>query len=820
MARELLLALRWLRGHPVSGAIVIASLALGIGANAALFTWMDALLWRPLPGLAEPDRLVVIYGNRREEPANLGPVSYANFLDYQAAAPSLVGLEAFTTTALTLTEGGSSERLEAVAVSPGYFSLLGVRPTLGSFETLEDENAGPMAVLAHGLWQRRFHSDPDVLGRKVLLNGQPVTVAAVAQPDFAGTDRVHSPQIWVPLTTYREVAVGIFSQLGTATDRGQPWLYLLGRLAPGEKIARAAEGLSLVARRLEELYPDDNSGEGVATLPLTQLAFGPGMRERVVRYSAILMTAVALVLLAACGNVAGLLVARGLAREEELATRRALGATSARLARLVLAESLVLGLLGGVAALAVAVPILPLLEYLQLPAGSLGPLGFPPRVFGFTLVAGLVSGLLFGLTTALRTIRISPAAILKGIAPPRRRRLKWLGLRDVLAVVQIALALLVLAAAALLLRSLGNLRAIDPGFDPDHVFVASLDLDAAGYSKSAVSPFYEGLTERLRRLPDVENVSLAAAVPMVGAPLEVRLTVDAEDAGTALPGGAVHALVGRGFFSALGIPILEGRDFDARDTPTSQGVVIVNNTLARQLWPSRQALGRRLRLLQTPEPFEVVGVVADSKVRSLREPPAPTLYLYHGQHEKSFIGSMLAPAMTLILRSGNRAAALGEPVRRTVQAIDPLLPLLDARPLAEVFSSAVRAERQLAIIFGAFALLAVGLAMLGLGGVVAHSVAERRREIGIRLALGASPATVRRLVLRRALMLSSLGCVLGLAAAAALGRFLASQLYDVTALDPATWLGAALILLTLSLLVSDGPARRAARTAPRESLLT
>lgn len=820
LAQDFRFALRLLRRSPVPAAAAILSLATGIGATTVVFSLADGLVLRPLPAVHAASELVVVRSIHKEQPGSPRPLSWANYLDYAASADSFSALAAFADCSVSLVRSGPAERLDAAAVTSNYFSVLGLKPASGRL-IMAGDDARPIVVIGHGLWERRFGADPAVIGSEVSLNGKTVTVAGVAPEGFGGTDRITRREIWLPIGVYSEVVAGIPVPFSGKHDREQQWLNVIGRLKPGPTIVEAQAALSVIAARLAAEYPEVNSGRGVRVLPLNEQALGHEARPVLRGFSTRLMIVAALVLGAAVINSAGLLVARGLARRRETALRLSLGAGRPQLVRQLLIEGLVLGFLGGAGGIGLAWAGLPLVERLDLPIGlAVRDLQLSSRVLAFALFVTLTSCLVLALVPALQTARAALVPALRGEVS--RRRWQGYGLREALVGTQVALALLIAIAAGLMFRTVANLRAIDPGFDPGQVLVVSVDLAPAGYKGPQVAAFFEGLLQRLRRLPGVADATMVSALPVMGAKLSVDLTVMLEDPpsleGSSPPPSARHTLVGSGFFRTVGMPILKGRDFGPQDANSEVGAVILNETAARRFWPGRDPLGRRLRLVQSETPFEVVGVAGDAIYADLKEEPVPVLYLSHAQHEKSFIGTLLAPGMTLLVRSEGGPRGLLGAVRETVRAMDPVVPVYQVSTLEDLLSSTVGVERHAAALYGGLALVALALAMLGLYAVLVHAIVERTREIGVRVALGAKPEAVQSLVLRRSAFLILAGMAAGFAAAVPASRIVAGQLYGVDVYDPGTWLLTALLLACTSLLVSMVPARRATRIDPMAAL--
>lgn len=810
-------ATRLLRKSPYLTAIAVTSLALGIGATTAVFSLMDALLLRPLPAVHAPSEVVSVVGADVRSPERMKMLSWGDYVDYASRTDVFSGLAAVADCEVSLISGGFAERVSGLAVSPGYFSVLGLRPARGRLFSPHDDQE-PVAVLGFGLWHRRFGANPKVIGSPIVLNGQSLTVVGIAPEGFWGTDLGARREIWFPLRSYANISKGVFAPLTGRQDREQEWLGAVGRLAPGVTVAKAQSVLSAVAKNLAATYPDTNVGRGARALPLTEVALGQGMRPLVLGFTTRLLAVVALVLAVVAINVAGLLLARGLSRRREIAIRLSLGAGRKRLVRQLFVEGLMLGLLGTVAGICLAKVSLPLLGRIKLPASlAVHDFTISGRVLGLAVLVSLASSLIFALLPAIQTVRSALVPALRG--KTARGHLGRFGLRELLVSLQVALALLVMIASGLMLRTLVKLRSIDPGFDPAHVLVLSIDLSAAGYEGPRVATFYEDLLERLRHIPGVRTASMAAALPVMGSDLVVDLTVSPEDGPLSKVSqesqpAVYHVLVGSHYFETVGMRLLQGSDFGFEEGPASPGEVILNETAARLLWPGQSPLGHRVRLAQTEAPFSVVGVVSDATYSTLKEKAAPILYLSHAQAQKSFIGSLLASGMTLLIRtSGEPRQVLGA-VRKIVHGMDPLLPVFNVSTLEELLASTIGVERQATFLYGCLALVAMALALLGLYGVLSTAVAERTREIGVRVTCGATPGEVRRLVIGRSALLVLAGVLTGLAAAVPASRIVQSELYGVKVDDPVTWLLTPLVLVGTAVWVSTIPARRAARIDP------
>lgn len=816
--QDLHFALRQLRNKPVFAIVATLSLGLGIAATTAGFALFDGLLLNPLPALHAPEDLVLLRASDTTKPERLRPLSFANYLDYARSAENLAALAASADCDLTLSGDRPAVRLKGSAVSVSFFTTLGITPTHGRLFAPGDEE-GQLAVLSHHFWQREFGGDPGVLGSTLTINGLSFTVIGVAAAKFTGLDLTDRRDVYLPLGTYSSVVKGVMVPFSGQTDRQQQWLDVVGRLAPGIGLRQASQGFAVLAENLAVAYPETNAERRLRVMPLEDQVFGEGRRASLESFVARFVAIMTLVLIAATVNVAGLLLARGMARRQEFALRASLGCGRAQLLRQLFVEGLCLALLGAVAGTVLAWLAIPLFDRLLLPvdlrALALAP---SPRILGAAALGAVASSLIFSFFPLAAALRLDLVAALRGEAARSRRR--RFGARELLAGVQVGMALLVLLAAGLMLRTVAQLRSIPVGFDPARVLVASVDLAPAGYEGPAVDAFYSELMERLRALPGVREASMASAIPLMGGEMMVDLGVTPEGADPATgQQGMRHALVGTGFFRTVGIELLEGRDFESRDTAASLGVVVLNEAGARLLWPEGSAVGRRLFLLQSETPFEVIGVVADTAYGALvEEERPPVVYLAHAQASKSFIGNLLAPGMSLLVRTEEEPRGLVALIRGLVREMDPRLPVHRVATLAGLLAKETGIERQAAVLYGTLAIVAVAMSLLGLYGLLMQLVLERTRELGVRIALGARPGDLHGLVLRRSLTVTLAGLALGVAAGLAGGKLIASQLYGVEATDPLTWTLAVGGMLTLALLTGSLPARRAARVEPVAAL--
>jgi predicted permease len=826
--QDLRYGLRLLTKHPGFAAVAVLSIAIGIGANTTVYTWIETFLLHPLPGVADGDRIAVL--------ENLAPsgtyltTSYLDYLDYRANAHSLAGLTAFRDQPFILGEGRETQRVWGEMVSGDFFDVLGVRPAAGRFFRPEEGKPGgvPVAVLGNGLWRRRFGSDPGVVGRTVLLNRHPVTVVGVAAADFAGGVVGLAYDVWIPLPLASPWTGG-YDRLKNRLDRS---LHLLARLRPGTPLSAARAEIHAVAARLARAYPDLDQGIGATLLPVRQASYGA--QTLLAPVLAILAGIASLVLLMVCANVANLLLARATARRRELGIRAALGGGRGRLVRQLLTESLLLSLLGGVVGLLasfwMADALFALLPPTQLPIAAMpGPDG---RVLAGSLLLSLVAGLLFGIVPALQAApgAARAASLLeggRGTSAGRRPR----SLRNLLVVAEVALATLVLLGAGLFLQAFERARAIQPGFSSEHILlVGALNAGAAGYDRAALRGFYQHLGERLASLPGATGVSLAERVPLGfdGGSWE-EATVDGYVPPPTENMKIFRNLVSPGYFSLLAIPLRAGREFGPKDDEKGAPVIIVNETFAARYLPGVPPLGRHVRVWG--KTATIVGVVATGKYASLGEAPLPYLYAPLFQHLDT------DTEVVVHLRAAGDPSGLLPAVRRTILGVAPeLLAGFTAIPMSQYIGAALFAQRTGATVLGCLGAIALLLAALGLYGVVSYSVTERTHEIGIRMALGARREDVIRGILGQGMRLVALGMFLGTLAALGLSRVLAGALPGAPGasgapgapgtpgapgLPDADWgifAAVALLLAGVALAANYVPAHRATRVDPVEAI--
>lgn len=806
-------------------AAAVLSLVLGIGLNTAIFTLLDAVFLRPLP-VEDIETLVAVDVKYRDEKTGeyTGHFShsYPNYVDLVSRNRSFSHLALHIWWPMNFTGGTEPERGIGAFVTVNYFDVLGLEPAAGRFFLAEEDatpGTHPVTVLSHSTWKRLFGGDGSAVGREVRINGLVFTVVGVAPRNFRGLDLGFDVDFFVPVMMFPEISpYGSWFEI-----RGPAIFRAAGRLRDGVSPDQAGEEMMRLARQLEEEYPKQNDLMGGAVRPLLEATMLPSDRGRHLSHGQLMAVGVALILLMSCVNVASLLLLRGTERGTEIAVRQSLGASRGRVVAQLATENLLLFLLAGV---------------LSLPAGRwfLGLLWRfrPPRfaedgltleldgvILGFTLAVALGAGLLFGLIPAMRASRVRLVPHLKESGPPARpgSRGKWLQLRRLLAIAQVALALVSLIAAGLYLESLRNARRVELGFDAGSLLVLSFAPGEQGYTPAQARAFYRRARDRVEALPGVESAALSQNRLLRGSTLQLPVYPEGEDTALQCGGRNVHRVnaVFPGFFETVGIPLLRGRDFDESISADGPRLAIVNQTMADLLWPNEDPVGRRflLREAEARVPVEVRGVARDAKYRHVRE--SSQCFLYTPEIQQ------YASAMTLHVRTASEPASLLEAVREEVRGLAPELPLADVRTLREFVADDLWLERASATLLAGFGVLALALATLGVYGVMARTVSQRRREMGIRMAIGARRADVLRTVCTEGLTLVAAGLALGLAvawAAMKLATGLLSQLHGVSVTDPAVYAGAAAVLFAVALLGFLLPALRAARTDPARALHT
>ncbi len=778
--------LRALVKNPGFTAVATLSLALGIGANTTVFTVINAVFLHPVP-VEEPSRLVLLFtvdSSQNSVFGNLLPVSLPNFRDFRETCKSLSGLVAISGAggSVTLTGDGEARVLNVQLVSGDYFDVLGVKAARGrTFQAAEDRGpgSGPVVVLSHGLWTREFGADPGVLGRTLTLNGYGFTVIGVTPPQFKGLQTVGNPDLlWMPLGMYRQVLPPFLSAMLDKDERRPLLMNVFGRLREGASLAQAQEELNATARHLEEQFPIDNKNRGVVLTPFSPL--NPNQATQFSLAGTVLMVAVGLVLLIACANVAILLLAKASSRQSEIGIRLALGAPRRRLIGQLLTESVLLSLIGGVLGLVLALWGRQLLWSLRPPfldENSVS-LDLDLSVFAFTALVSLATGVLFGLYPALQASQPNLTEALyeagRGGGPRKAQH----RVRAGLVVAQVALALVALIGAALFLRSMQEAQAIDPGFETEKLALVDIDPGNAGYDPDRADQFYDRLLERVAQIGGVESVALGGGPPPAVAFMRTT-TPEGRPRDDKRSGILTFtAVITPRYFSTTSIPLLRGRDFTSFDKADSPPVAILNEAAVRQFWPDEDAIGKRFGFFGEDPLIEVVGEVADQLVQ-IGQPAQPIIFLPVKQRAQT--------RMTVTLRTrGKPEATLGD-VQNVIREMEPKLALTGVTTMGELLDQQLWAPRMGATLLAVFGVLAVGLAMVGIYGVMSYTVHERTHEIGIRMALGASEGRVLAMTLRQGMLLVAIGIGAGLVAAFFATRAIQSLLFEVKAADPLTF---------------------------------
>jgi predicted permease len=795
--------------------IAIATIALAIGANTAIFSLADALLLRPLP-VPEPDRLVALFHVTTEGRPSYSSFSIPDYEEIRDEATVFAGLAASSSVRMDLGVGAGAAPVDGAIVSGNWFSVLGVTPVAGrAFLPEEDETPGthPVVVLSEGLWRRRFGAEPDRIGGAVVLNGRRFTVVGV-MPDAVNDVRLQArAEFWVPLMMH-DVVLPDFRIFGVELygNRGTHWVDLVGRLREGETLERARTVLGAIARRQAQANPETNGEWSIAALPAGGARLGPPTERKLVRLTGLLAAVVGMVLLIACANVANLLLVKAAPRRKEMGVRLAIGAGRGRLIRYLLTEALVLSALGGALGVALAFGAQHLFATLGTMTGLPGlVLRLDVRVLAFATGLALFTGVVFGLAPALHASAVDLAPMMKdaGLSTPARRG--GLPLRPLLVAAQIGICVVLLVGAGLTLRTLWNLRTVPLGFASRNVATATLDLSKAGYDEARARVFYDELEARVRALPGVESAGLALITPFSARRMANDIFWERPGSTAARDRTNVDMnIVDTDWFATMEVPIVRGRGFAAADDAGAPRVAIVNESMAAHLWPGADPVGRTVWSWNPngeDDALRIVGVVRDGRYyRGWRSGGQPFLFLPLAQQHQT--------AVSLHVRGATPRVPTPDQIRRVVAALDPALPPPNFRRLRDAMSESIAVERTGALSLALFGLLALVIATIGVYGVVSFSVTERVHEIGLRMALGADPGRVRRDVISASTRPVLAGTALGMVAALALSRAVTSLLFGVQPGDPATFTAVAIVLVAAAALAGWVPARRATRIDP------
>ena len=794
--KDIRYGLRSLLKRPGFTAIALIALALGIGANTAIFSLVNAVILQPLP-YQDPDRIISVFGSRNR--STQGSVGPTDFLDYRSQNKTFEQFAASGSMMLpmNLTGSGEPERLNASAITGNYFDTFGVRPALGRGFSLENEKTGQdhVTVLSHAFWQTRFGGDPNIVKKTIILDGKAYEVLGVMPAQVV---LPQPAQLWVPLN---------FDADPEMKMRNARFLLGIGKLKEGVTLAQAQADTDLIAAQLEQQYPDSNTGWSLRLIPLREILVG-GSRTMLF----ILFGAVGFVLLIACANVANLLLVRAAARQKEIAVRTALGAGRLRIIRQMITESLLLAIFGGAlgALLAVAgVKLLVSLSEDSIPRTA--EVKIDATVLAFTLLISLATGLLFGLAPALRAMKENLVDALKdgmrgGSEAPLKNRT-----RSLLVVFESAIAVMLLIGAGLLIRSLLALQNVDPGFDPNYVLTMRVDLPQQKYNTpEKTSNFFGQLETRIAGLPGVEAVGFTTNLPLGGQSNDMPFIVEGRPAEASNKAFVDFRRVNQNYLSAMRIPLRRGRNFTEQEVRQSDRAIVVSQAFVDSVFPNEEALGKRVIIWSgtKDEPYEIIGIVGDIRHGSLQGEPSATMYVPTREPGR----------VSLVIRTQGDPLSLVGGVRKEVNALDPDQPIAAIRPMTEWIAMSAAGARYRTTLLGLFALLAMILAATGIYGVMSYSVAQRTQEIGVRMALGARPLDVLKLVVRQGMILTSIGVVVGLAGAFALTRVMSSLLFGVTERDPITFGAVAALLIMVAFIACLVPALRATKVDPLVAL--
>ena len=806
--QDLRIGARTLRKSPGFAVVVVLTLALGIGANASIFSFVNAYLLRPLPGITDPDRLVEL--GRTQEGRGFDAFSYREFTDYRDRNRVFSGVMAYRSVVLDLGGAGETRRVRGALVSSNYFVVLGTHTALGRTFSIDEEQppgAHPVAVISHSLWQGRFGADADILGTALTLNGRSFIVVGVAAEGFRGHEAWDTWDIWVPLSMFREASPEALASLGDLFT----WLTLVGRLEPGISPALAQTEMNTLARRLEQVHPDENRGAGVALA--SDITLPPGWRADARNLLALLMAVVGLVLLVVCANLSNLVLARTTGRRGEIAIRLALGAGRARVLRPLLSENILLALLGGAVGLVLAVWSADLLAVWAFGEEEFDrvSLSLDGRVLAFTLLVTIVCGMAVSLASALRVSGLDMAAAMKGRVNATIDRSN---LRNLLVISQLSVSLVLLTGAGALIETLRSSQTPFSVFEPDNLLLVSVWPSHQGYGDTRARIFYRVLQERVEGLPGVRSASLArGGMPIDQSFFRERVTGEDLEGATGVSWIDAHySVVAPKYFQTLGVVLVAGRDLTPEDREGAPPVVIVNETLAHRLWPGEDPLGKRIRISNERSLREVVGLATD---RPSQAGAGAHPFLYYPLFQPH---PWARSASTLHIRTTGDPMGVLPAVRREVQDLDANLPIFEPRTMSKEISDTLEDQRIASAVIGISGLLALVLAAAGLYGLMSYAVSERTREIGIRVALGAQRSDVLGQVVKQGMKMALLGTGIGLLATLALTRVLSNLMDGVNDMNPAVFVGVSLVLTGVAFVASYLPARRAAQVDPMLAL--
>lgn len=812
--------IKWLVRSPGFTAVAVASLAIGIGFNTALFSIIDALLLRPLP-IERPDQIVDVY-TRSTDGDTYATSSYPDFVDFRNQNQVFTGMAGYSPAIAAVKTSDQSRLTLGEVVTGNYFELLGVRAAVGRTLQPQDDVLGAprVVMISHRIWTKEYGGDPQAIGRTIRIHGQLYSIVGVAPKGFIGMVPMLQPEMWIPMAWVEEIEpAGIQAVVPSPTGntrlerRGQRWMFIKGRLKDGQTAASAESNLQVIMQQLTVAHPKTNEKMPISVA--ANVRVHPQADQALRPVAVGLMLGIGLVLLVACANVTNMLLARASGRQREIGIRLAIGASRGRLVRQLLTESVVLALVGAAAGIGLAALLLKVVATLPtpMPVPLALALEIDSRVLLYTIGVATIAGLIAGLAPALRATKPNLAAEMKGDLPLASATGRRWSLRDVLVAAQTAVTLVLLVAAGLLTRSIIEARRVDVGFRPTKVAALSVDLGLIGYDEARSKQLYDRAIERVAAIPGVESAARALRQPLaINYSRNSIFFADRMKPGdVAIPVSATS--VDHNYFETLGIPLLRGRNFNATDVPTAPRTAIVTEAFVRTYWPGEDGIGKRFRQRNAEGPeFEIVGVVGDYKVETMGEKPTP--YIHYSMQQRPFT------AEVLIARTSGDPAALLAAMRREVLTLEPQTVIIEALTMnaqVEATLMPARMAAQTAMVVG---IVAMVLAAIGLYGVIAYAVAKRTREIGIRMALGAAPGGVIGLVMRQGLTVAIAGTAAGVLLAGLGARAIASTLYGVSALDPLAWGGALTLSLVSAAAANFVPARRASKVDPSIALRT
>jgi predicted permease len=820
IGQDIRFALRSLRKSPAFAVIAILTLALGIGANTAIFTVVNAVFFHPLP-VKDPARLVEIFTIDQRKifgaaANNVLPTSFSNAQDIQQRAQSFSGMTVFESfaTQVSMTVNGQPNQYFAQLSSGNFFDVLGVRAQLGrTFRPEEDRGngSGPVVVLSHGFWERTFGANPGVIGQNVLLNGQGFTIIGVTPKGFQGTAVIGGPDMFVPMSMHDQILTGFTKQL--FNERRFLGFSAVARLKDGARPEQAKAELQSIASDLETAFPLANKGRTFTLQPLLESSINPNQRAQFKRAGLMLMAVVGIVLVIACFNIANLLLARAAGRKREMSIRVAIGASRSRVITQLLTEAMVLAIAGGSLGLGLALVGRDLMWRFrppQLPADGMD-LSLDWHVMAFTFAVAIGTGLIFGLAPALQSSRPDLVSELKERAGGDLRKGKRFNVRDVLISLQVAVCLIALVGAGLFLISLRNAHEMDLGFDTHNLGMLSFDVGALNYEPARAKEFERRALEAAQSTPGVKGATLSNTVPLFFGGFGRTLFREGQDSSNGQSGHVAQiSVVSAEYLPTMGIPMVRGQGFDGTVREDTPRAAIINETAARQIWPNEDPIGKRFKFFRDIDYTRVIGIVHDSTYNNLGEDPRPYMYVPLVQNPNA--------ALTLFFRTEGDPRTVLNTMRSRIQEMDRNLPITNVWPIGEVISQSLWASSFGASLLTVFAMIAMALCAVGIYGVVGYSVGQRIREFGIRLALGAQPRDVLMMVLKQSAVMMGAGLIAGLVAAFLLARLIVTFLYGVNNNSPLAFLVMALMLAAVGVFASYIPARRAARVDPMVAL--